>query len=292
MTFYHTPVLLHEVIADVNIRSGMRIIDATLGGGGYAWEIIRNGGVLLGIDADQDAIAYTKEALREKSVELRIKENWKIVQGNFRDIGTIAKNNGFETVDGIVFDLGVSSHQLDTPHKGFSYRFADAPLDMRLGANQKRTAAMLVNSATEEELYEIFATYSEEQRARTIAHALVRSRRIKPIETTGDLVSGIQSLPGTTAPGVLSRIFQGLRIAVNDEMSALKDALAQSISLLAPGGRIAVVTFHSLEDRIVKRMFLDPSLTLVTKKPIRPSEIEQQENPRSRSAKLRVAMKI
>ncbi|KKW09750.1 MAG: Ribosomal RNA small subunit methyltransferase H [Microgenomates group bacterium GW2011_GWC1_49_7] len=260
----HIPVLLREAVEGLQVAPGKRFIDATYGGGGHAREIERLGGKVLGIDTDPDTGA---------------------IQGNFRDIVSIAKEHGFDTANGILFDLGVSSHQLDTPERGFSYRFPDAPLDLRLNQSEGMTAAEYLKGVSEEELYETLASFSEEEHSRAIAAAIVRARRVSPIQTTGDLlhIVGHQAAP---------QIFQGLRIAINGELNALKEGLAGAKALLVPGGRLAVISFHSLEDRIVKQFMRSDAWKLITKKPIVAGEAEKKENIRARSAKLRIAQKL
>lgn len=260
----HIPVLLNEVLAALKVGPGKRYIDATYGGGGHARAIEKLGGKVLGIDVDPDT---------------------DVVHGNFRDIEKIARAHEFENVDGILFDLGVSSHQLDTPQRGFSYRFTDAPLDLRMNHDGSgATAAQLVNQASEEELYTMLVKFSEEENARPIAKAIVKAR---PIETTGDLVRIIGNRPKE-----LSRVFQALRIWVNDELGALREGLLGGERLLGRGGRLVVLTFHSLEDRIVKQYMKKSGLAVLTKKPIVPKEEEIRRNVRARSAKLRIAEKI
>lgn len=261
----HTPVLVEEVIEWLEVKEGKKYIDATFGFGGHSSEIKKRGGIVLGIDADPQTGA---------------------VHGNFRDIKKIAKDNGFEEIDGILFDLGVSSYQLDTPERGFSYQ-REGPLDLRFDQGQGVSAAEIVNKSSENELYEIFLRFGEEQLAGTIAHSVVRARRVEPIRTTGQLarVTGVDN-------ATLSRIFQALRIVVNDELEALKEGLKGAEKLLKPGGRLAVISFHSLEDRIVKQFMRKTTWQLVTKHPVRPSEKEIKENSRSRSAKLRIAEKV
>jgi len=213
------------------------------------------------------------------------------VKGNFRDIERIAKENSFENVDGILFDLGVSSHQIDTPMRGFSYRFDESPLDLRMNPVQGLPAWEVIKKLSEEELYEIFATYGEEKLARTIAGLVVRARRIAPVKTTGDLMRVIGT--ATTNPmektGTYARIFQALRILVNDELGALRDGIVQAKTVLGFGGRLVVLSYHSLEDRIVKRECKRLGFRPVNKRPITPSVIELRDNWRSRSAKLRIA---
>ncbi len=270
---YHTPIMVKEVIEGLQVAPGKRFIDATVGGGGHAREIVKRGAVVLGIDTDKDAVEENKGM------------DWKVIQGNFRHIADIAKANGFDTVDGILFDLGVSSHQLDTAGRGFSYRFKDASLDLRLNQDEGATAAELLQKVTEQELYEILATFGEEEHSRAIATAIVRARHVSPIATTGDLLKIINKRAA-------SQVFQALRIVVNDELGALKEGLSGAKELLTPGGRLAVISFHSLEDRIVKLFLKTDAWKLITKKPIVTSDIERRANSRSRSAKLRIAEKI
>ncbi len=283
MSTFHTPVLLEEVVEGLGVKEGGKYIDATIGGGGHGVEIVKRGGKLLGIDADPDALEFVKGKVEAK-----------LVQGNFRDIEKIAKAHGFDTVDGILFDLGVSSHQLDTPERGFSYRFSDAPLDMRLGDTKNVTAADIVNTYSEEELYEIFARFGEEQLARPLAHAVVSTRHMKPFAITRDLVDVISRLvrDKNQLSATLSRVFQAIRIVVNDELGALKAGLAGAADLLQPGGRLAVISFHSLEDRVVKQAMRGPSWRAMTKHPIIATEVELARNPRARSAKLRIGERI
>ncbi len=283
MSNIHIPVLKDEAIEGLKVISGGTYIDATLGAGGHAKEIIRAGGKLLGIDQDTDALAVAKENLKGLDAV--------IVQGNFRDIANIASTNGFSQVDGVLFDLGVSSIQLDSVERGLSFRFTDAPLDLRMNARHGDTAAQLVNRATEEELYDIFSVLGEEQLARRIARAVYRTRSVSQVQKVGDLVGIIANIvPNEIArQGVLARVFQGLRIAVNDELGSLKAGLNGAQMLLKPGGRLVVISFHSLEDRIVKLFMKGEGWNMLTHHPIRPTEEEICTNRRSRSAKLRIA---
>ena len=262
----HIPVLLKEAVDGLNVRQGGKYIDATFGTGGHSAEIKRRGGKVLTIDADPEVHAA--------------------VTGNFRDIERIAKEHGFERVDGILFDLGVSSMQLDTPERGFSYRFA-GPLDLRYDPTLGTTASDIVNTYSEGELYEIFSRLGEENNARAIARAIVRARGVEKITTTEKLVKVI----GKSQP-VLSRIFQALRITVNDELGALREGLSSAGKLLINGGRLVVISFHSLEDRIVKQYMRNSDWRVLTKKPITASYNEVKANPRSRSAKLRIAERL
>lgn len=285
---FHIPVMLNEVIRELHIEKGKRFIDATLGAGGHGVEILKRGGRLLGIDQDPEAIEFAKQNFKLE------RSNWSIVQGNFRDIEKIAKENGFDQVDGVLFDLGVSSHQLDEQVRGFSYRYEESPLDLRMNQEVGEPAWSLIHTLSEEDLYEIFTRFGEEKRARAIAHALVRTRSMKPIHTTGDLMAIIQELVGKSKElhATSSRIFQALRIWVNDELVCLKNGLEGARHVLVPGGRIAVLSYHSLEDRIVKQFLKGDSWRVITKKPLYATHNEILENRRSRSAKLRVAVKV
>lgn len=262
----HVPVLSREAVDGLNVRSRGTYIDATFGAGGHTAEIVKRGGEVLAIDVDPEVHAPVK--------------------GNFRDIEKIAKENGFEMVDGILFDLGVSSMQLDTPERGFSYRFS-GPLDLRFDQTKGKTASDIVNSYSEGELYEIFTRFGEENDARAIARAIVRARAIDHITTTEGLVKVV----GGSRP-VLSRIFQALRIAVNDELGALREGLNGAGKLLVNGGRLVVISFHSLEDRIVKQYMRSGGWKVLTKKPITANADEVKANPRARSAKLRIAIRL
>lgn len=276
----HHPVLLSEVIAHLNIKKDGRYIDATLGEGGYTREILELGGKVLGIDLDQEQIANIDEnlGLRMKNGEL------KLVQGNFANIEEIAKKNNFFPVDGIVFDLGLSLRQLKESGKGLSYKKEQEYLDMRLGPTEGMTVADYINTLKETELYELFAKNSEELNSRTIAVALVGARAIRKIKTVSDLVGVIDKTIGRRDEHVLRRIFQALRIEVNQEFDNLKSALIGSMHIVKNGGRILVVTFHSLEDRIVKQIVRERKLKFETKKPV----ISKRESRFERSAKLRI----
>lgn len=293
--------MLDEVIRGLQIEKGKRYIDATLGGGGHSVEILKRGGRLLGIDQDPEAIEFAKQNIKFQipnlpagKAGLKEDKDWKIVQGNFGDIERIARENEFDQVDGALFDLGVSSHQLNEQERGFSYRYEKSPLDLRMNQDDGEPAWSLVHKLSEEELYEIFTRFGEEKRSRAIAHALVRTRSMKPIHTTGDLMAIIQELVGKSEElhATSSRIFQALRIWVNDELICLKKGLEGARSVLAPGGRVAILSYHSLEDRIVKQFLKGDSWRVITKKPLYATHNEIIENRRSRSAKLRVAVKV
>ncbi len=290
MDEYHIPALLQETVDGLNIKPGKKYIDATLGGGGHTKEILSRGGVVLGIDLDPEAIENANLTLKT--------EHLKPAQGNFAHLKEIAEENGFTEVAGILFDLGVSSHQLEKAERGFSFN-TDAPLDMRMDPSLAVSAADLVNGLTEKELYELFIKYAEEFHSRAIAHALVRARTLKPIKTCNQLAEIIVRARGKgrgerTHPA--TRVFQALRMAVNDELNNLKNALPQALELLDKNGRLAVLSFHSLEDRIVKNFFKEEKqkgfLNILTEKPIVPKEEETERNPRARSAKLRIAEKL
>lgn len=282
---YHEPVLLKEVIEHLGIEKGKRYIDATFGGGGHTKKMLERGAIVLGIDTDPDAIQEAK-LLKDK--------DFRFAEGNFRTITDIARVHNFYPVDGILFDLGVSSHQLDAKERGFSYRYADAPLDLRLNQTKGTSATDIVNHDTEETLIHIFETFGEEESGRLIAHALVLARQVKQIATTGDVYRVVEKVTGKgRAKETASRIFQSIRIAVNDELQALREGLLGAEQVLTKGGRVCVISYHSLEDRMVKQFFLDKTVwEPVTKKPIIPSQTEQEQNRRSRSAKLRVATKL
>lgn len=287
---YHIPVLLSESIAFLNVQEGAWYIDATLGGGGYTEAILKKHGNVLGIDQDADAITYTRERLKRELPEKHEGRDYMLIHENFKNIEAIVRQEGISEVNGIVFDLGVSSYQLDTKKRGFSYRYLDAPLDMRMNRDGTQTASSIVNTYTKEELYEIFARYGEEERARAIANAFVLARRVKPIATMGDIVS-IVSTVGGNQEKTLSRICQALRIVVNDELTALREGLLGAERILPSKGRLVVVSFHSLEDRIVKQWLRRPSWSIIADV-VRPSKEEVARNKRARSAKLRAGEKL
>ena len=294
--FRHVPVLLNEVIGGLAPQAGGRYIDGTLGGGGHAFATLAASapdGRLLGIDTDPAALAAAGQRLALYGGRATL------AHGNFRDIGAIAQSHGFAAVDGILLDLGVSSHQLDTPERGFSFT-ADAPLDMRLNPAEGPSAADLVNETPEDELADIIYQYGEERGSRRVARFIAEARRKEAITTTAQLAELVARALGGRHGKIhpATRTFQALRIAVNNELGSLEAALPQATELLAPGGRLAIISFHSLEDRIVKLFFRAESgyggsprnsLTILTKKPIEASDDEARRNPRSRSAKLRIA---
>lgn len=287
----HIPVLLTETLAYLNPQSGQVFIDCTLGAAGHFREIanmIAPTGKILGIDVDRKAI----ETALEKNIY-----NAVIVQGNFKDLKNIAKKNGFSQVDGILMDLGFSSIELEEGGIGLSFQ-KDEPLDMRMDEYLEITAADIVNNSSQEELAEIFSKYGEEKYSKRIARAIVELRRENKLKSTFQLAEIIkQAAPARSRFGRIhpaTRVFQALRIAVNNELENLKKALPQAFELLKPGGRLAAISFHSGEDRIVKNFFRDNknNFNILTKKPIVPSQEEIAENPRSRSGKMRAAEKI
>lgn len=292
---YHRSVLLNEVIDLLLVKPGKKYIDATLGGGGHAEAILKLGGEVLGIDRDPEAIEYVQG--KDKNPKL------KVAQGNFAQIDQIALSQGFDKAAGVIFDLGVSSRQIEKGNRGFSYQ-KEGPLDMRMNQDEKLpTAADILNLADRNELYKIFNQFGEEPRAFALASAVVRARKVRAFVTTDDLLQVIEGIYGVrgavsdkTRAQIAKRVFQALRIAVNSELESLKAALPKAVSLLEDSGRLAVISFHSLEDRIVKQEFLrfekDNLGKIITEKPVLPSLVEQEENRRSRSAKLRVFEKV
>ncbi len=312
MEFAHTSVLLAETISYLNVRPEGVYVDGTLGGGGHAFEVcqrLSEKGRFIGIDQDLDAVKAARERLAPFGDKVSV------VHSNYENIQKILKEEGIDRVDGILLDLGVSSYQLDDPGRGFTYRKEDAPLDMRMDVRQTQTARDIVNGYSEMELFHLIRDYGEDRFAKNIAKHIVRARQEKPIETTGELNEIIRSaIPArvrATGGHPSKRTFQAIRIALNRELEVLKDSLDHMISLLRPGGRIAVITFHSLEDRIVKDAFKkneNPCTCprefplcvcgaiskgrIITRKPILPTEEEQKTNSRSRSAKLRVFQRV
>lgn len=291
MNSYHTSVLLQQTIEALNVQAGKRYIDGTLGGAGHTSRILEAGGIVLGIDQDQDALDYVEKELRIENKEWRGRLT--LARGNFKDIDLIAKEHAFDNVAGILLDLGISSHHVDEASRGFSFQ-KEGPLDMRMDQDLQVTAGDLVNALTKGELYELFIKLGEERFARSIVAEIISKRKIKKIETTTELAEIIRKAVPFTKKDVnpATKVFQALRIAINDELNSLIEALPKAVALLAPGGRLAVISFHSLEDRIVKRAFLEYAEkglgTIVTKKPIVPDEEEIARNSRSRSSKLRV----
>ncbi len=301
----HVPVLLAEVLDGLAPRPGGTYIDGTVGGGGHAAAIIGSApsSRVLGLDRDPDALDRARLALAPFGDRVTL------VRASFAEIATVARRHGHSPCDGIVLDLGVSSDQLNARERGFSFQH-EGPLDMRLDPSSPRTAADLVNLLSERELADLLYTYGEERRSRQVARAIVAAR---PVETTTELAAviarAVARRPGGHHPA--TRSFQALRIVVNDELAALRASLPEAISLLTPGGRLAVVSFHSLEDRIVKQFFRDEAraclcppelpecrcdhcatVRLANRRPIVPSPAEVTANPRARSARLRVAERL
>jgi len=302
---YHRPVLVSESVELLAPRAGSLVVDGTCGGGGHTAEILRAGADVVGLDQDPDAIDFAREKLADYGGRVTL------VQANFREAGKVLDELGIVGIGGALLDLGVSSRQLENASRGFSV-VRQGPLDMRMDPRRELTAATIVNSCSEEELTRIFRELGEEPAARRIASQLVKLRKTTPFEDTMQLSKAIEKIVwrhGRRHPA--TQVFQALRMEVNDELKALEEGLSALTKRLESGARIAVITFHSLEDRIVKNFFRDRSrewldrpewpeprrnpdymLRLVTDKPIEPGENEQRTNPRSRSAKLRVAEKI
>ena len=307
MSFHHISVLLHETVESLAIRPDGIYVDGTLGGGGHGFAVasrLQQGGMLIGIDQDEDAVRAAGERLKSFGSRVRI------VRDNYVNLPSVLDSFGIDRVDGIYLDLGVSSYQLDTAERGFSY-MEDAPLDMRMDRRKERTAADLVNGCSEQELARIIRDYGEDCCARSIARHIVEARKKQRIETTGELTAIIRrSIPKKLQVGgghPAMRTFQALRIELNGELEVLEQSIDRMIDRLKPGGRLSIITFHSLEDRIVKNGFRkneNPCICppdfpvcvcgrkskgrVITGKPILPSEREREENTRSRSAKLRV----
>jgi 16S rRNA (cytosine1402-N4)-methyltransferase len=291
---FHTPVLLKEVAGLLQVSPGKKYIDATIGGGGHAGVILSLGGKVLGIDADQDALDYVKGNL-----EFRIQNSELILKkGNFRDLEKIAHSKNFDSISGILFDLGFSSYQIDSPKRGFSF-LRNGPLDMRMDKSSSLTAETLVNLLGKGELYELFNKLGQEHRAGAISNSIIRARRIKAIQTTKELTEVVAKAYGFEGEisdfvknKISQKVFQALRIAVNNELENLEEALPQALELLEEKGRIVAISFHSLEDGIVKRLFKDFAKRnlgkIITDKPIEATEEEKSRNSRARSAKLRV----
>ena len=304
---FHLPVLLRETITGLAVARNKKYIDATLGGGGHSLEIIKSGGVLLGIDQDIEAIIYFTKLLNINNLQSLLGKKIFLVQENFVHLKKIAEKNGFKQISGILFDLGVSSYQISTSSRGFSY-LETQELDMRMDQRTSLTAKDIINKFKAEELYEIFTAYSEELHSRTIADAIIRARALKKIITGSDLVEILKNIINKINPGMpdykfekllhktSARIFQALRIRVNNELDNLKIALDEALNLLGFDGRLAVISYHSLEDRIVKIKFREwerrDKVKMINRQPILASEIEQQSNRKSRSAKLRIVAKL
>ena len=308
MAFEHKSVLLEETVDSLNIKPDGIYVDGTLGGGGHAFEVcsrLGEKGRLIGIDQDADAIRAASERLSVFGDRVTV------VRNNYVNIAEVLASLGIETVDGIYLDLGVSSYQLDTAERGFTYREEDAPLDMRMDQRGSETAADIVNTYSESELYRIIRDYGEDRFAKNIAKHIVKRRQEKLFETAGELAETIRAaIPArvrATGGHPAKRTFQAIRIELNHELDVLENSIDRMIDFLNPGGRLSIITFHSLEDRIVKNIFRKnenpctcpkefpvcvcgkkPKGKVITRKPILPTKSEMEENPRAKSAKLRV----
>ncbi len=299
---YHIPVLLHESIDGMNIHPDSICVDVTFGGGGHSREILSrlgDKGHLYAFDQDEDAIN-----------NIQPNSKFTFIRSNFRYLKNFIKYHNVDGVDAILADLGVSSHHFDAEDRGFSFRFEDSDLDMRMNRKGGKTAAQILNTYTEEKLADIFYLYGELKQSRRIASVIVKTRKEKPYKKTSDLLATLNSFVGRgeKEKKILAQAFQALRIEVNEEMEVLKEMLEQALDILKPGGRLSVITYHSLEDRIVKNFFktgnfegkvekdffgnFETPFKLINNKVITPSKEEEERNPRSRSAKLRVAEKV
>src|ERR1700733_6155129 len=302
---FHVPVLLRETMRALQPAPGKIFLDGTVGGGGHALELLKAGAFVIACDQDPEALQEAARRLADYPGQVRF------IESNFADVVHQLSDLGIKELDGVLLDLGVSSHQIDTPSRGFSF-LGSGPLDMRMGPHVQRTAADLVNQSTQEELARIFFKFGEEPAGRRLAAHLIKVRSRSPIQTTEDLVKAVESIIPKRGPRhPATRVFQALRIAVNDELGVLERALRELSVWVKSGGRIAVIAFHSLEDRIVKRYFREVSqewidrpewpapqrnpayaFRLITARPIEPSEEEVRRNSRARSAKLRVIERI
>ncbi|NDV95783.1 16S rRNA (cytosine(1402)-N(4))-methyltransferase RsmH [Dysgonomonas sp. 521] len=298
---YHIPVLLHESVDGMNIRPDSICVDVTFGGGGHSREILsrlNKKGHLYAFDQDEDAIN-----------NIQADGRFTFVRSNFRYLKNFIRYYDVDEVDAILADLGVSSHHFDAEDRGFSFRFEDSDLDMRMNRKGGKTAAQVLNTYSEEKLADVFYLYGELKQSRRIASAIAKTRKENPYRKTSDLLSTLNSFlgRGEKEKKILAQAFQALRIEVNEEMETLKEMLQQALDILKPGGRISVITYHSLEDRIVKNFFktgnfegkvekdffgnFETPFKLINNKVITPSKEEEERNPRSRSAKLRIAEK-
>ena len=305
---YHTPVLYYETLDNLVINPDGIYIDCTLGGGSHSEGILErlsDKGLLISIEQDTNAIEYSKKRLE------KFGSKWKVFKGNFENIDTIAYMAGVDKVDGILMDIGVSSKQLDDPDRGFSYRY-DVKLDMRMNTEQKISAYDVVNTYSEEQLSKIIFEYGEERHARKIAKLIVEERKSSSIEKTSNLITLIKrAYPERASKHPAKKTFQAIRIEVNRELEVLENAMSKAVELLKVGGRLAIITFHSLEDRIVKNKFKDlatackcpkdipicmcggvKKFEIITKKPIIPIDDELKNNNRAHSSKLRILERI
>ncbi len=289
---FHTPVLLKETIDYLKVREGEKYIDATLGGGGHAAEILERGGLVLGIDRDPDALNYVRN-ISQSAIN---NEQLAIRHANFADIDKVAKEGGFKKSAGVLFDLGMSSYQLEKSGRGFSFQ-KDEELDMRMNPDLKVTAKDLVNGLTKNELIKLFKTYGEEQYSKRFAAAVVRARKVAPINSAERLAETIaEAAPKRGKIHPATRVFQALRIAVNDELNNLNASLPRALDLLRKGGRLVVISFHSLEDKIADQFMAKNAragkAAYLTGEAVRPTAAEVKQNPRASSAKLRAMEKI
>jgi len=306
---YHTPVLLKEAVAQLQVRRDGLYVDGTVGSGGHAEEILRVSepdGRLIGLDWDEEAVAASRERLQKFEGRVRL------AQASYVELERVLMQWDVTTVDGVLLDLGVSSRQFDEPSRGFSF-MREGALDMRMSRSLQTTARDFLATATFEQLIRIFREYGEERRARSVANAVIRERELGLIETTTQLARLVERVLGPKRGGIhpATRVFQALRIAVNNELDNVQRGLEAATRVLKSGGRLAVISFHSLEDRIVKQFFVRSSevcicppglpvcgcgrkqvLRVITRKPVTATEEEMERNPRARSAKLRVAEKI
>lgn len=313
MEFNHKSVLLDECIENLNIKKDGIYVDGTLGGAGHSSHIypkLDENGILIGLDQDSFAIETSSKRLKEIGGKGKIV----LINSNFRNIRELCLDIEIKEVDGVLLDIGVSSHQLDQPERGFSYQH-DAPLDMRMDKTNELTAEIVVNEYEERRIKEVIRDYGEEKWAARVASFIVKEREVRRIKTTYELVDIIKAAIPESArrdgPHPAKRTFQAIRIEVNKELEVLKEVIEKAVSILSVGGRLCIITFHSLEDRIVKQEFMrlakpcvcpndfpvcvcgkKPEVKIITRKPILPSEAELLENPRARSAKLRVVQKI
>ena len=312
LEFSHKPVMLEECMEGLALKDGGIYFDGTVGGGGHSYEILKRtslNGRLIATDLDDEAIAAASKRLQAFS------GRFEIYKSNYKDFGLVFDRAGIDKIDGALLDFGVSSHQIDDEERGFTYRKADAPLDMRMNREDKLDAYTVVNTYSEQELKRIIYDYGEERFAPRIAARIVKARENAPIRTTGELVDIIKAaMPAAAKDGghhPAKRTFQAIRIEVNGELSVIEPTIRDAVNLLKPGGRIAIITFHSLEDRLVKQTFASlasgctcprdfpvcvcgkkPLVEVISRKPILPSQQELTINPRSRSATLRVAEKL
>lgn len=311
--FRHDPVLMDETLSHLHLFPGAVVVDGTLGGGGHAAAVLdatRPDGLLIGLDLDEDALLAARERLAAHG------ERARLVRASFRELDRVLEAEGIEHVDAVLLDLGVSSHQLDTPERGFTFATSDAertPLDMRMDPTRGASAAELLRRASREELEGWFRDYGELPGARKLARTIVAQREAEPFETAADLLRAVREarVGGGRRHNPATLVFQALRIAVNDELGALREGLAAAVEVLRPGGMLVVLAYHSLEDRIVKQYLRQeavgcicpprspvctcgrlPRLRVVTRKPVRPDDAEVARNPRARSVRLRSAERI